>query len=156
MKISSNEQLANAAGEILLWEVVSEYAETHLELLQEALLTWCGLIDAAEIAQITFAEVRECDEFIVSGFSVMDGILTVKYEMPAGILARNDDGSICYHVTTWCSGTVGIPDIDSYDWNAVPFGDLPDVTKQEVLSYRHLVRKISLAYEETEADDLNA
>lgn len=156
MEINSNEQLAHAAGEVLLWEAVSDYAETHLELLQEALLTWCGYVDEAEIAQISFAEVRESDEFIVSGFCAADGILTVKYEMPAGILAKNDDGSSCFHVTTWCSGTVEIPDIDSYNWNTVPFDDLPNVPKHKVLCYMHLVKKITLVFEETEADDLNA
>lgn len=85
--------------------IVGNYAETHLELLKEARKP-LGYIDYEDIDKITFAEVRESDEFIINNFSVQEGILTVKYEMPAGILAKNDEGSICFHVTTWCTGEV--------------------------------------------------
>ena len=95
MKIKSNDELVKIIGEGLLWDIVGNYAETHLELLKEALRP-LGYIDYEDIDKITFAEVRESDEFIINDFSAQEGILTVEYEMPAGILAENDDGSVCF------------------------------------------------------------
>ena len=152
MKIDSNDELVEIIGEGLLWDIVGNYAETHLELLKEALRP-LGYIDYEDVDKITFAEVRESDEFIINDFSAREGILTVEYEMPAGILAKNDDGSVCFHVTTWCTGEVEIPDIDSYNWNEIEFDSL---NRLQILAYSHLVKKIRLSYEDTEADDLNA
>ena len=152
MKIKSNDELVKIIGEGLLWDIVGNYAETHLELLKEALRP-LDYIDYEDIDKITFAEVRESDEFIVNEFSAKEGILTVKYEMPAGILAENDDVSVCFHVTTWCIGEVEIPDIDSYNWNGIEFDSL---NRPQILDYSHLVKTIRLSYEDTEADDLNA
>ena len=152
MKIDSNDELVEIIGEGLLWDIVGNYAETHLEFLKEALRP-LGYIDYEDVDKITFAEVRESDEFIINDFSAQEGILTVEYEMPAGILAENDDGSVCFHVTTWCTGQVEIPDIDSYNWNRIEFDSL---NRPQILAYSHLVKAIRLSYEDTEADDLNA
>lgn len=152
MKIDSNDELVKIIGEGLLWDIVGNYAETHLEFLKEA-LRQLGYIDYEDVDKITFAEVRESDEFIINEFDAQEGILTVDYEMPAGILAKNDDGSVCFHVTTWCTGQVEIPDIDSYSWNEIEFDSL---NRPQILAYSHLVKTISLSYEDTEADDLNA
>ena len=152
MKIDSNDELVEIVGEGLLWDIVGNYAETHLELLQEALRP-LGYIDYEDVDKITFAEIRESDEFIVNDFGAQEGILTVEYEMPAKILAKNDDGSVCIHVTTWCTGQVEIPDIDSYNWNTIEFDSL---NRLQILDYSHLVKVICLSYEGMEADDLNA
>ena len=37
MAINSNDQLVEMIGTTLLWEVVGDYVETHLELLKEVL-----------------------------------------------------------------------------------------------------------------------
>ena len=58
-----------------------------------------------------------------------------------------------FHVTTWCTGQVEIPDIDSYNWNRIEFDSL---NRPQILAYSHLVKAIRLSYEDTEADDLNA
>ena len=152
MKIDSNDELVEIIGEGLLWDIVGNYAETHLELLKEALRP-LGYIDYEDVDKITFAEVRESDEFIINDFSAQEGILTVEYEMPAGILAKNDDGSVCFHVTTWCTGEVEIPDMNSYNWNDIEFDSL---NRLQILAYSNLVKTIRLSYEDTEADDLNA
>ena len=62
-------------------------------------------------------------------------------------------GMVYYTAYTWCSGTIDIPDIDSFNWNSINFDDM---NKPEILSYSHLVRRITMSYEDTEADDLNA
>jgi hypothetical protein len=153
MKYTSNEQLMEDIGEGFLWEIVSNYAETHPELLKEAMLAWCGYIDETDIAQITSIEVRESDEFIVNGFTAENGVLTVSYEMPAGILAQNDDGSVCYHVTTWCSGEAEIPDAASFDWDSLDFANM---NRLQLLAHKNLAKVVRFVYEETEADNLNA
>ena len=56
-------------------------------------------------------------------------------------------------MTTWCTGQVEIPDIDSYNWNSIEFDSL---NRLQILAYSHLVKAIRLSYEDTEADDLNA
>ena len=89
MNITSNDELVEIIGEGLLWDIVGNYAETHLEFLKEALRP-LGYIDYEDVDKITFAEVRESDEFIINDFSAREGILTVEYEMPAGILAKSD------------------------------------------------------------------
>ena len=160
MEINNNDQLIETIGEEFLWTIVSNYVETHLELLKEAMKP-LGYIDHNDVEKITFAEVHVSDEFIVNGFNVKDGILTVNYEMPAGILTENDDGSVCFHVTTWCSGTIDIPDIDSFDWNSIDFDNAN--SRGYLIPYNNalkkitdLVKRITLCYEEIEADDLNA
>ena len=152
MKINSNDELVEIIGEGLLWDIVGNYVETHLEFLKEALRP-LGYIDYEDVDKITFAEVRESDEFIVNEFSAKEGILTVEYEMPAGILAKNDDGSVCFHVTTWCTGEVEIPDVHSYNWNDIKFGSL---NRPQILAYSNLVKAIRLTYRDIEADDENA
>ena len=148
MRINSNDKLVEIIGEAFLWDIVGNYAETHLELLKEALRP-LGYIDYEDVDKITFAEVRESAEFIVNDFSTQEGVLIVEYEMPAGILAKNDDGSVCFHVTTWCTGEVEIPDINSYNWNGIEFDSL---NRPQILAYSNLVKKIRLSYEDTEAN----
>ena len=48
MAINSNDQLVEMIGTTLLWEVVGDYAETHLELLKEALRP-LGYIDYEDV-----------------------------------------------------------------------------------------------------------
>ena len=152
MKINSNDELTEIIGEGFLWAIVGNYAETHLELLKEALRPLAD-IDYKDLDKITVVKVLETEEFIVNEYSTHEGILKVKYEMPAVILAKNDDGSVCFYVTTLCTGEVEIPDIDSYHWNGIEFDSL---NRLQILAYSHLVKKIRLSYEDTEADDLNA
>ncbi len=110
-------------------------------------------MDSEAVDKITVVKVLETEEFIVNEYSTHKGILKVKYEMPAVILAKNDDDRICFYVATLCTGEVEIPDIDSYNWNGIEFDSL---NRTQMLEYRHLVKKICLFYEDTEADDLNA
>lgn len=150
MIIESNDKLVELIGEDLLWDIVVNYAETHLELLKEEMRK-NAYINCDDIDMITFAEVRESDEFRVNGINANDGILSVEYEMPAGIHAKNDDGSICFNVTTWLSGVIEIPDVDSFDWASINLGKL---NRSQILSYNYLVKGINLSYEDTQVDDL--
>lgn len=149
MKSDSNDEQVKKIGEGLLWAVVGNYAETHLELLKEALRPVDNM-DSEAIDKITVLKVRETDEFIVNEFSAQDGILTVKYEMPAVILAKSDDDSVCFYVTTLCTGEAEIPDMDSYNWNGIEFDSL---NRTQILEYSHLVKKIILSYEDIKVDD---
>lgn len=152
MKIKSNEELIEIIGEALLWDIAGEYVATDIEHLKEALLT-LGYVEHNDIEQITSANHRDSDEFIISEFSEKDGVLIVEFEMPSGIIAKSDDGEVCFYVTTNCTGTIEIPDIDSYNWSSIDFTDL---SRPEILSYSHLVKMICLSYEDIEADDLRA
>ena len=95
MKSDSNDEQVKRIGEGLLWAVVGNYTETHLELLKEALRPVDNM-DSEAIEKITVLKIRETDEFIVNELSAQEGILTVKYEMPAVILAKSDDDSVCF------------------------------------------------------------
>ena len=152
MAINSNDQLVEMIGTTLLWEVVGDYVETHLELLKEALRP-LGYIDYEAVKKITSAEILDSDEFIVRAFRANEGILTVEYEMPAIIIAYNDDRSISFRVTTLCTGEVEIPDVHSYNWNDIKFSSL---NRLQILAYSNLVKAIRLTYRDIEADDENA
>ena len=152
MNITSNDELVEIVGEGLLWDIVGNYAETHLEFLKEALRP-LGYIDYEAVKTITSAEILDSDEFIVRAFRANEGILTVEYEMPAIIIADNDDRSISFRVTTLCTGEVEIPDVHSYNWNDIKFGSL---NRLRILAYSNLVKAIHLTYRDIEADDENA
>lgn len=152
MEINSNEKLIEVVGETFLWDIVGEYIANDIEHLKEALRT-LGYINHDDVEKITFAENRDSDEFTITNFSRKDGILTVEYEMPAGIIAKNDDKSVCFYVTTYCTGTIEIPDVDTYDWSSI---DFKDIDRPMILSYSHLAKIIRLSYEDIEADVLNA
>lgn len=149
MKINSNNELIEIMKEGLLWVVVGNYAETHSELLKEALRSVDNM-QFEDVDKITVVKVLETEEFIVKEYSTQKGILTLKYEMPAVILAKNDDDSICNHVATLCTGEVEIFDIDSYNWNGIEFDRL---NRTQMLEYSHLVKKISLSYEDIKVGD---
>lgn len=120
-----------------------------MELLKEALRP-VDNVDSEDIEKITIVKVRETDEFIVNELSAQEGILTVKYEMPAVIFAKSDDDSVCFYVTTLCTGEAEIPDMDSYNWNGIEFDSL---NRTQILEYSHLIKKISLSYEDIKVDD---
>ena len=150
MNVTDNEALIGAVGEDFLWNVVSAYVEADIPHIKEALMP-IGYLDPDDIEKLSKAEVHQSDEFTVTGFTEKDGTLTVRFEMPAIIMAKSADESAFLRVTTYCTGIAGIPDLHAYNWNALDFSrmHLP-----EILSYSHLVRNIRVSYEDTEADDL--
>ena len=154
MNIHSNEELLAVIGEAFLWDIVGAYVENDLQHIKEALIDGCGWIALETIERITALEVHQSDEFIVTGFRAENGVLTVSYEMPAIIMAWNRESKeALLRITTFCTGTVEIPDADAYDWNAL---DFENMRKQELLSHSNLVKNINVTYEDTEADDLTA
>jgi hypothetical protein len=47
-------------------------------------------------------------------------------------------------------GEAEIPDMDSYNWNGIEFDSLNRI---QILEYSHLIKKISLSYEDIKVDD---
>jgi len=154
MNISDNKKLVEILGECFLWEVVWDYVEHDAGTLKEVLRPKCYL-DPDSTDKISTAEIQTADEFIISGFTEKDGILAVSFEMPAVIIAESADGLVCYRVTAYCEGVLEIPDVNSGEWNSVNM-NFKDMRRDEILSFRHLVKSVSLSYEDVEADDLNA
>lgn len=152
MNINSNEELAATIGEPFLWEIVGTYVENDLQHIKEE-LGMLGRIEPKTVERIASAEVQTSDEFIITGFCAKDGVLTVSFEMPAIIQTWSDSMEALLSITTFCTGTVEIPDVDAYDWNVL---DFENMRKQELLSHSDLVKNIAVAYEDTEADDLTA
>ena len=152
MKISSNEELLEVIGEAFLWDVISDHVEHDLTHIKEALHK-IGYIDQQMVEQIAWAEIQESDEFNVIAFHEYNGMLRVSFEMPALINTQNSSGDWLFRITTFCTGTVEIPDVDSFDWNSL---DLDDMDRPTILSHKDLAKNISVVYEEqdTEADDL--
>ena len=152
MKISSNEELLEVIGEAFLWDVISDHVEHDLTHIKEALHK-IGYIDQEMVEQIAWAEIQESDEFNVIAFHEYNGMLRVSFEMPALINTQNSSGDWLFRITTFCTGTVEIPDVDSFDWNSL---DLDDMDRPTILSHKDLAKNISVVYEEqdTEADDL--
>lgn len=151
MEYNSKEEFAERLGEEFLWNIIIDYVEHDVEHIKDELKA-IPRIDG-DIDKITTAEIQTSDEFIVTGLHSKDGVLTVNFDMPAIIMASSDDNKVYYKVTTSCVGTVEVPDMDSYDWKAL---DFENMFLQEILSYSHLAKKISVSYEYTEADDCNA
>ena len=152
MKISSNEELLEVIGEAFLWDVISDHVEHDLTHIKEALYK-IGYIDQEMVEQIAWAEIQESDEFNVIAFHEYNGMLRVSFEMPALINTQNSSGDWLFRITTFCTGTVEIPDVDSFDWNSL---DLDDMDRPTILSHKDLAKNINVVYEEqdTEADDL--
>ena len=152
MKISSNEELLEVIGEAFLWDVISDHVEHDLTHIKEALHK-IGYIDQEMVEQIAWAEIQESDEFNVIAFHEYNGMLRVSFEMPALINTQNSSGDWLFRITTFCTGTVEIPDVGSFDWNSL---DLDDMDRPTILSHKDLAKNISVVYEEqdTEADDL--
>ena len=152
MKISSNEELLEVIGEAFLWDVISDHVEHDLTHIKEALHK-IGYIDQEMVEQIAWAEIQESDEFNVIAFHEYNGMLRVSFEMPALINTKNSSGDWLFRITTFCTGTVEIPDVGSFDWNSL---DLDDMDRPTILSHKDLAKNISVVYEEqdTEADDL--
>ena len=152
MKISSNEELLEVIGEAFLWDVISDHVEHDLTHIKEALHK-IGYIDQEMVEQIAWAEIQESDEFNVIAFHEYNGMLRVSFEMPALINTQNSSGDWLFRITTFCTGTVEIPDVGSFDWNSL---DLDDMDRPTILSHKDLAKNINVVYEEqdTEADDL--
>ncbi|SFC92093.1 hypothetical protein [Ruminococcus albus] len=146
----NNSELADMIGEALLWDIVSEYVGNDLDSIKNE-LRQLGYIDKSNVEKITRAEVHESDEFIVTDFNEQDGHLTICFEMPAIINTTGDNKEYLFSVTTYCKGTLRIPDADSYDWDSLDFYDMD---RYEILSHSDLVNILDLHYEDTEADDL--
>lgn len=151
MEYRSAEEFAENLGEYFLWDIISDYVEHDVERIKDELKA-LPYVDG-DIDKITSAEIQTSDEFIVTNYHSKDGILTAEFDMPAIIMASSDDGDVLYRVTTSCVGTVEVPDMDSYDWRTP---DFENMFMQDILSYRHLAKIISVSYEYTEADDCNA
>lgn len=154
MKINSNEELMEVIGEAFLWDIIGDYVEHDFTHIKEALRK-IGYIKQDMVERIAWAEIQESDDFDVIGFHEENGVLRVSFEMPALINTKNNSGDWLFSITTFCTGTVEIPDIDSYDWNSLDFDDMDRPT---ILSHRNLAKNIHVVYEEqdTEADDLTA
>lgn len=152
MEINHNEEFIEIIGEAFLWDIIGEYISTDLKNIKEE-LSRIGYIELDDVEKITSAEVQESDEFIITKFSAKGGVLTVGFEMPAIIIAESDNGDVCFRITTTCTGTVEIPDIDSYDWHSMEFQNM---NRLDILSYSDLAKIIAIFYEDTEADDLTA
>ena len=90
---------------------------------------------------------------IFFGNTCDSGTLTVKFEMPAVIIAESHNKEVCLRITTSCEGVIEIPDVDTYDWDSQNFADM---MLPEVLEYSYIAKVISISYEYIEADDLNA
>ena len=152
MEINRNEELVEMIGEAFLWEIISEYICTDVKKMKEE-LSRIGYIELEDVEKIISAEVLESDEFVITKFSTKGGILTVGFEMPAIIIAESDNGDVCFRVTTTCTGTVEIPDVDSYDWRSM---DFEKMNRYDILSHSNLAKIIAIFYEDTEVDDLTA
>ncbi len=152
MEINSNEALIEMIGESFLWDIIGEYISTDVKHIREE-LSRIGYIELDDVEKITSAAVQESDAFVITKFSAKDGVLTVEFEMPAIIIAESDKENVCFRITTTCTGTIEIPDIDAYDWNSM---ELQNMNRLDILSYSDLAKIITVFYEDTEADDLTA
>lgn len=152
MEINRNEELVEIIGEAFLWDIIGKYISTDVKHIKEE-LSRKAYIELDDIEKITSAEVQDSDEFVITKFSAKSGVLTVGFEMDARIIAGSDNGDVCFRITTICTGTVEIPDIDSYDWCSM---DFENMNRLEILSYSDLAKIIAVFYEDTEADDLTA
>ena len=152
MEINSNEELIEVIGEGLLWDIVGDYIESDVKHIQTE-ISKLAYIELDNIQKITSAEVLDSEEFVITEFLEKNGILNIEFEMPAIIIAGSENEDVCFRITTVCTGTVEIPDIDSYDRQSI---DFEDMNKDEILSYSDLVKIINVSYEDTEADDLTA
>ena len=152
MKISSNEELMEVIGEAFLWDIISDYVEHDFTHIKGALHK-IGYIKQEMVEQIAWAEIQESDEFDIIGFYECNGVLRVSFEMPALINTKNSSGDWLFTITTFCTGTVEIPDIDSYDWNSL---NIEDMNCPTILSHKNLAKNINVVYgeQDTEADDL--
>ena len=139
-------------GEAFLWDIISDYVEHDFTHIKEALHK-IGYIKQEMVEQIAWAEIQESDKFDVIKFYEYNGVLRVSFEMPALINTKNSSGDWLFGITTFCTGTVEIPDIDSYDWNSLNFDEM---NRPTILSHKNLAKNINVVYEEqdTEADDL--
>lgn len=147
-----NSELADIIGDAFLWDVVSEYVGNDIENIKNE-LRQLGYIDQPKVEKITRAEVHESDEFIITDFEEQDGHLTIHFEMPAVINTKGGSNEYLFSVTTYCKGTLRIPDADSYDWYALDFDDM---NRYDILAHSDLVNILDIQYEDTEADDLTA
>ncbi|MBR3630909.1 MAG: hypothetical protein IKN55_10650 [Oscillospiraceae bacterium] len=152
MEIQSNEDLLDVLGEDFLWTIIEDYIEHDFPHIKEALRK-IGRIDQAVVDTIAWAEVQESDFFDASGFHAENGTLRISFEMPALINTKNAGGDWLFHITTCCTGTVEVPDMEHYDWNSLDFDSM---NRFDILSHRDLAKNIHVVYEEqdTEADDL--
>ena len=140
MKISSNEELMEVIGESFLWDIIGDYVEHDFTHIKESLHK-IGYIEQKRVEQIAWAEIQESDEFDVIEFYEYNGVLRVSFEMPALINTKNSSGDWLFRITTFCTGTVEIPDIDSYDWNSLDFDDM---NRPTILSHKNLARNINV------------
>ena len=152
MEMNRKEELIEMIGETFLWTIVSEHVCTDVKKIKEE-LSVISYIEPDAVEKITSAEVLESDEFLIKKFSAKGGVLTVGFEMPAIIIAESDNGDVCFRITTTCTGTVEIPDIDSYDWRSM---DFEKMNRYDILSHSDLAKIIAIFYEDTEVDDLTA
>lgn len=140
-------------GEEFLWNVVSDYVCKDIDNLKDALIKNVGRIDVSDINKITSMEIQESDEFIINEYSIDEGILNCKYEMPAIIMAKDDSEDVYLRVTTSCEGELEIPDVEKYDLGSI---DFENMLLPQIREYSYIVKNISVSYEYIEADDLNA
>ena len=149
MKFNNKEEMIEKIGEEFLWNIISEYVENDVQGVRESVIENVGNIDLDMIEQIASLNILESEEFLVTGFSEHEHKIAVEYEMPAIIMADSADKKILIRVQTACTGTVEVPDLDAFDWQAV---DFENMHLPEILSYRHLANILSVSYEYTEAD----
>lgn len=92
-------------------------------------------------------------KFIITEYANDAGTLTTKFEMPAIIIAEDDNEKVCLRITTSCEGVIEIPKVETYDWDILNFEDM---LLPKILEYAYMTNVISISYEYIEADDLNA
>ncbi len=145
-----NNELAEIIGEAFLWDIVSEYIGKDFENIKEE-LRHLIYTEKTTVEKIARAEVHESDEFIVTDFEEQNGHLTLNFEMPAIINAIGENNEYLFRVTTYCTGTVRIPDAESYDWDSLDFDNM---NRLDILTHSDLAEILTLHYKDTEADDL--
>lgn len=149
MAVIINDEFVEQLGVDFLWNIISDYVSKDIETIKDTLIKNVGYVDIEEINKLTSAEVQESDEFIISEYSNDKGTLTIKFEMPAIIMAEDDNKEVCLKITTSCEGIIEIPNADTYEWDTLNFADM---MLPEILEYTYMTKVISVSYEYIEAD----
>ncbi|MBP3505036.1 MAG: hypothetical protein J6K43_01340 [Lachnospiraceae bacterium] len=140
-------------GVDFLWSIIDDYVCKDIKGIKDALIKNVGCVEIEDINKLVSAEIQVSDEFIVNEYANEAGTLILKFEMPAIIMAESENTEVCLRITTSCEGEIEIPNVDSYDWDSLNFGDM---SLPEILEYKYMTKVKSVSYEYIEADDLNA
>lgn len=153
MAVIVNDEFIEKLGVDFLWNIISDYVSKDIETIKDTLIKNVGYVEIEDINKLTSAEIQESDEFIITEYANDKGTLTTKFEMPAIIIAEDDNEEVCLRITTSCEGVIEIPNVDTYEWDTLNFADM---LLPKILEYTYMTKVISVSYEYIEADDLNA